>query len=240
MKKLYIITIVALIAAFLTAFICWQTGEDKDIHTTDIVSDTSVWFATDDELVDYVRPMVVMVTAGENHASGVIADISEDYVTVFTAGHLMEGYDQGIITFYTGNAGFGDVCYVSENPDLCIMTFATKFIDDSLLEKLSAARIDRNAYNRISEGDVVYLAGSALSTGSNVTKGTIASPDFYMAEFDARMLYLYADVMAGMSGCPTFDENGYLLGLLCAGTESGEAVCVKLADIIDKWEEIKR
>lgn len=196
-------------------------------------------FSSVDELVEFIRVSTVMVTAGEKHASGLILGIDEKEVTIVTAGHLMEGFNQGIITFSTGNAGFGDVRFVSENPDLCIMTFGVEYVDESLLNELRPVRIDLERFESLSEGDAVYLCGSAISTGSNATTGKIASTNYYMSEYDAWMIYIYADVMAGMSGCGVYDENACLMGILCAGNDGGEAVAVKLSDILDKWEEMK-
>ena len=191
---------------------------------------------SDEELIEYVRPSVIMVTVGTKHASGVIVSIDDDYITMLTAGHLMEGYDQGIVTFYTDDVGFADVEYISQNPDICIMRIAREYLDYRLVKELKASGIDEKAYEELKTDDTVYLCGSAINVGTNATKGTVGSPDFYVADFDEWMIYLYADVMAGMSGCPVFDANGDLVGILCAGTGSGEAVCVKLPDIIDKLE----
>lgn len=194
--------------------------------------------ATDEELIEYVRASVVMVTAGEKHASGVIISIDDEKVVMLTAGHLMQGFEQGIITFSTGNAGFGDVVYISDNPDLCVLSFKTEYIDENLLNQLRKSVVDIKCYEDLKEGSEVFLCGSAVNTGSNATKGTVASKQFYVDDYDSWMLYLYADVMPGMSGCPVYDSAAHLIGILCAGNESGEAVAISLPDIAYILEEI--
>jgi len=194
---------------------------------------------TPEDIISEHRTCTVQVTAGEYHGSGVILDISEKEVTVLTAGHLMVGYDQGIINFYNGVVGFGDVRYVSENPDLCIMTFETKYLDESELNAISECPDDISFYDELKVGDEVCLLGSAISTATNATTGTVAAKDFYVDDFDAWMLYLYSDVMAGMSGCGVYDMKGNLVGLLAGGTEDGQAVCVSLPQIYEKLEVIQ-
>ncbi|MCQ2519489.1 MAG: serine protease [Lachnospiraceae bacterium] len=216
------------------------TNPKGDVSFNNALTDSEASGKTlsEEELFDKIRNSVVMVTAGEKHASGIIVDITNEKVVMLTAGHLMTGFDQGIITFATGNAGFGDVVYISENPDLCILSFKTECIDESLLKQLTYMKVDISNFDNLSEGDEVYFLGSAIATGSNATKGTVASKNFYMSDYDAWMLYLYADVMAGMSGCGVFDSDGELVGILCAGNGSGEAVAIKLSDIIDKLEVV--
>ena len=233
MKRRWIIPLGVAVVVLLAALL-WCFGKNNAVEETEEET-----YGSEEELVLSLMPCTVMVTAGENHASGVILEISDDEVTLITAGHLMEGYDQGIITFTTGNAGFGDVKYISDNPDICIMTFGTRYIDDSLLSELKAAKHSQDKYDELAKDDPVYLVGSAISTGSNAVSGRVAAKDFYVEDFDARMLYLYTDVMAGMSGCGVYDENGYLVGTLAGGNGAGEAVCVSLPQIYEKWEEIK-
>lgn len=194
---------------------------------------------TEEDLILTLEQETVLVTAGENHASGVILGITDEEVTVVTAGHLMEGYSQGIITFTTGNTVFGNVECCSEDPDLCILTVERQYIEESLIEELSEAETDESRYEALSKGSTVYLVGSAIAAGSNAVKGTVAAKDFYVEEFDARFLYLYVQVMAGMSGCGVYDEDGFLVGILTGGSESGEAAAVSLPQIEEKWEEIQ-
>lgn len=230
-KKRWIIplitVIVLAIAGALIGYILksGNKNEETEMHPEDVIKE--------------LRTCTVQVTAGEHHGSGVILDISDKEVTVLTAGHLMLGYDQGIISFYNGFAGFGNVRYVAENPDLCILSFETKYLDENELKAISECEDSISFYDSLNVGDEVCLLGSAMATATNATTGTVAAKDFYVSDFDAQMLYLYADVMAGMSGCGVYDTEGNLVGLLAGGTEDGQAVCVSLPQIYEKLEEIK-
>lgn len=230
-KYLLILIAVAVLLCVIPAWLFWCKAQNDEPGETGPPEA--------EELLKEIRPVTVMVTAGEKHASGVIIGMDDEEVTVITAGHLMEDYEQGIITFDSGTVGFGDVEYCSMNPDMCLMTFKNEYLDESELKKLAKAQVDITKYNKLEVEDVLLLVGSAVSAGSNATQGKMAAKDFYMPDFDARMLYIYADVMAGMSGCGIYDEYGYFMGILAGGTDSGEAVAVPLDQIIEEWETIK-
>ncbi len=215
----------------LPAWLMWCKVTKPETDDTKTVSD--------EEFAISLMPCAVMVNAGEAQGSGVILDISNEMVTIVTAGHLMNGYNQGIITFNTGQAGFADVKYCSDKPDICIMTFSTDYIDSSLLKELDYAKNSESNYEKLNSEDKVMILGSATGVGSNATKGTVADKEFYVDDFDATMLYLYADVYEGMSGCGVYDEEGFLLGIIVGGTDNGEAVAVPLSQIYEKWEEIE-
>lgn len=225
MKKRYWIIPIAVAVMFLLAWLVWCKVKNSSKPEEKII--------TEEEFVLSLRPENVMVSVGKEQGSGVIIDITDEKVTIVTAGHLMLGYEQGIITFPTGNAGFANVEYVSENPDLCVMSFLTEYIDSSLLKELRAAKNDISHYEGLEEEQTLFLLGSAMAVGSNAVKGKVAAKDFYVDDFDARMIYIYADVMAGMSGCGIYDEEGYLVGILAGGSESGEAVAVPLSQIYE-------
>lgn len=231
MKRKYLIILiaVAVLLCVIPAWLFWCKAQNDEPGETG-PPDT-------ESLLEKLRQVTVMVTAGENHASGVIIGMDEEKVTVVTAGHLMKGYEQGIITFADGTVGFGDVEYSSENPDMCLMTFKNEYLDESELDRLKAAEVDMDYYEALDTDDRLILVGSAVSTGSNATEGKTAARDFYVEDFDNRMLYIYADVFPGMSGCGVFNEYGYLMGILAGGTDSGEAVAVPLDQIIEEWEK---
>ncbi len=226
MKKKWWIIALAVATIFLLAWLICR----NEISKKKALKDPEM---TQEEFVMTLMPSTVMVTAGESHASGVIIDINDERIAIVTAGHLMQGYDQGIITFYTGNAGFGNVRFISENPDICILEFERKYLDEGLVKELSSSAYDLKHYEDLAVDDMVYLVGSAISAGSNATVGKVAAKDFYVDDFDDRMLYLYTDVMAGMSGCGVYDGSGYLVGILAGGNDSGEAVCVSLPEILE-------
>ena len=192
--------------------------------------------ATGEEaVIESLFEPTVMITAGEYRATGVIIDVSEELISIATVAHLMEGFDQGIITFYQEKVGFADVSYINTDEDICIMTIETKNFDKRFVSKLRAATIDLEHYDALSRDDTVYVCGSQVKVAGNVCKGTFKEKDYYVPEFDQYLMYLYCDVFEGMSGSGCYDIDGVLVGLVCAGTDDGEALCIPISDIYEKW-----
>lgn len=233
MKRIYKIALALLVALLIIALIFIIKSKAKKSVQVE------TGFATEDELLSFLRKQTVKITCGEKHASGIIYEINDDSVILLTAGHLCGDYEQGIIEFSTGNAGFGDIEVVTETPDMAILSFSREYLEESILVNLRDSKVSLDEFDKLSLEDEVWLMGSSVSVANNTTKCRVASKDFYVDEFDARMLYLYGDVFPGMSGCGVFNNDGYLIGILVGGTEGGEAVCVPLSQIIQVMEEYK-
>lgn len=225
-RTILIICAVALV--FTAAWLIWCKGKKPDKAKA----------LSDEELLDRVSNAVVMITAGEKHASGVIVNIDEKRVDIVTAGHLMEGYEQGIVSFNCGLIGFGNVKYISDNPDVCVLSFDRNALDEGAYEYLTATSVSLEGYRKLKLDDEVLIIGSAVGTAANATIGTVKSTGYYVPDFDAEMLFLYADTMPGLSGCPIYDRYGRLVAILAGGSEYGEAVCVKAEDILDCLEQV--
>ena len=223
-KTLLIICAVALV--FTAAWLIWCNGKNNKEAKP----------LNDDELLEKVSNAVVMINAGEKHASGVIVNIDEDRVDIVTAGHLMEGYDQGIVTFNSGLIGFGNVKYISDNPDVCVLSFDRDALDEEAYKYINATPVSLNAFDELKTDSEVLIIGSAVGAAANATIGTVKSTDYYVPDFDSNMLFLYADTMPGLSGCPIYDWYGRLVAILAGGSEYGEAVCVKAEDILSCLE----
>ena len=192
----------------------------------------------DERGLDELRKSVVMVTVGDKHASGVIVDITDDEVVIATCAHLIAdgGYEEltkCIVTYVTNDVGFADVCHMSDEHDLCLLSLPKDFNNPKILKSICCAKVEAKAYEDLKEDDVVTLIGSAVNVSANITNATVAAKDFYVTDFNDRMLYLYADAMPGMSGGAVFDEKGCLLGIIAGGADTSEIVCVPVAGIID-------
>ena len=226
MRKIVLI-ICAVALVFTAAWLIWCKGINSD----------KAKVLSDEELLEKVSDAVVMINVGEKHASGVIVNIDDKRVDIVTAGHLMEGYDQGIVSFNCGLIGFGTVKYISDNPDVCVLSFDRDALDEGAYEYLAQTPVSLDGYRKLKLDDEVLIIGSAVGTAANATIGTVKSTDYYVADFDANMLFLYADTMPGLSGCPIYDRYGRLVAVLAGGSEYGEAVCVKAEDILGCLEK---
>ena len=193
---------------------------------------------SEEELIQMLQKPTVMITVGSSHASGVIVKNDDSGIVIASVTHLMKGYDQGIIRFSDGHAGFADVLYSDETSDVTLLGIESSDMDASFAGSLKAASCDVTAYESLQVDDTLYVVGSAVDTAVNVMKGTFKAYDYYVPEFDQYLLYLYCDVFAGMSGSGVYTDSGYLCGLVAGGSEEGETVVIPLTDILDCLEKI--
>lgn len=182
-------------------------------------------------LIEALRNSAVTVTVGEYHGSGVIVLVNDREIRVITSAHLMEGYEQGIVSFANGKAGFGNVSGYYADRDFCILSLLRQDMAEDFCDGLTAASIDADRLEEIVAKEQIYVVESSINAGANTLVGKVIDTDYYVPDFDMRMLYLYIDATEGMSGAGCFDSEGYLLGLLVGGTENSEAVCVRISDI---------
>lgn len=221
MKRRLILTLISSVLVVILGIVLIILTFSKNDKTVDINS-----------TLEEVRPTLVKITVGEYHGSGVVMFADKEKIRIITTAHLMQDETEGMITFADGKTGFGRVSKISTEKDLCFIEMDVSDFADDYASKITCAKFDTKVYDSLQEGDSVYLMGSGVLLSRNVFVGTVANTYFYVPEFDMHMLYLYADAMAGMSGCGCFNENGYLLGILIGAADSSEAVCVPLSDIL--------
>ena len=191
-----------------------------------------------EETIETLREPTVMITVGEMRASGVVVKNTDDKIIIISVAHLLEGYDQGIVTFLSGKVGFADVVYCDAASDVAIMQINKKDFTEDFAASLKSAVIDLDKYEALKDGDEVTLIGSSTAVAGNVFKGTFKAKDYYVPEFDQYLLYLYCDALSGMSGAGCFDASGNLLGLVTAASDSGEVLCIPIVNFIDRMEEL--
>ena len=194
--------------------------------------------SSEEELIQMLQKPTVMITVGSSHASGVILEKNDAGIVIASVTHLMSGYDQGIIRFSDGHAGFADVVYCDEASDVTLLRIKRSDMDEAFADSLKAVTIDKAAYEALKPDDTLYVVGSAVDTAANVCKGTFKAFDYYVPEFDQYLLYLYCDVFAGMSGSGVYTDSGFFCGLVAGGSEEGETVVIPLTDILDSLEKI--
>ena len=193
---------------------------------------------SEEELIKMLQKPTVMITVGSSHASGVIVRSDGSGVVIASVTHLMEGFEQGIIRFSDGHAGFADVVYCDKSTDVTLLKIKRSDMDEAFADSLEAVAIDEEAYRALEVDDTMYVVGSAVSTAANVMKGKFKAFDYYVPEFDQYLLYLYCDVFAGMSGSGVYTDSGFFCGLVAGGSDEGETVVIPLTDILDSLEKI--
>lgn len=195
--------------------------------------------AKEDDVIESLLSATVMITVGDYRASGVIIGKDDKEMTIASVAHLMSGYDQGIVRFASGDVGFADVFCCDEASDIAILSIRKEDCDEAFYDSIHTALIDLEAYERLTDGDEVILAGSSVNVAANVMKGTFKAKDYYVPEYDQYLMYLYADAFEGMSGGGVVNLNGELMGLVCAASDNSEVLCIPVTDIINKWRNEK-
>ncbi len=194
---------------------------------------------TEEEIILSLLDQTVMITVGEYRASGVIIKETDENIIIASVAHLLSGYDQGIISFNQGKVGFADVFYCDDVSDIALLSMAKENLEEDFIALIKTAVIDMDKYEALKDADTVFLVGSATGVSENVMKGTFKQKDYYVPEFDEYLLYLYCDAFEGMSGAGCYTDEGVLIGLVTAGSENSEVVCIPVKDYIEKMEELK-
>lgn len=229
-KILFVIVILVAIVAGVCFFLC--SGHNQGEKPSDNQN------GSEESIIDRLRNSCVMVTVDNYHGSGVIIGKNEDRILIVTAAHLVEGFEQGIISFNKGKTGFADIIGIYPDEDLAYLYMDCDNLDTDLCDSIVAAQIDVSALQETVFEEQVYLIGSSINTNTNVCVAKILSTDYFVPDFGMNMLYLSADVSAGMSGCACFDSEGKLLGIVVGGSEASEAVAVPIT-IIEEMKEGK-
>ena len=193
---------------------------------------------TDEERFSKLRESSVMIHVSNASGSGVIVKKNDDAIYIATCAHLMNEFDQGIVTLVNGKTIFGDVVSFSEEKDICLLKVNAEYVDEDLYREIQPAYVSKKAFKKLKKDDEVYIAGSALAVGSNIVKGEFKEKEYYVPEFDMNMMYIYAETMPGLSGCGVFDKAGNLICILAGGSDNGEAVCVSLDDVLYEMEDL--
>lgn len=188
---------------------------------------------------DKFRQSTVMIYAGEIHGSGVVFYEDTDSIKIATVVHVIGDNSQGIIQFYDGKTGFGDVVYVDPVSDIAILNIKIDDFTDGYGMTIPVASCEEEKIDSLKQNDKVFLVGSAMHVGSNVTMGEIGSTSYYIGEYDQYLIYLYADAMAGMSGSGCYSEDGILIGILSAGSENSEVLCININEYFKVLDTIE-
>lgn len=185
---------------------------------------------TTEEVLEAVSPSVVMIYVEQSHGSGVIYADCDDRIKIATVAHLVAGYDQAIITMSGGETVFGNVEFYDKGKDIAIVSVEKQYLDAEFLKTIKMASVDLLEYESVTVEDSLILVGSAVSVSANATEGIIKSKDYFIPEFDENLLYIYGDAMAGMSGGGVFTKDGYLIGIIAAGSDASEILAIPITE----------
>lgn len=161
------------------------------------------------ELVESVSPTVVYIKAPYWSGSGVIVSESR----VLTARHIIAGADEWTITDSTGKVYESTGCMIDPNDDVGIIFVDGKF--DCVA--------DIGDSDTLRRGDAIFAIGSPLGYKffNEVCDGIVSGLNRDVSYFgNSPVITTNLDGNPGNSGCPVFNDNGEVIGIL-VGTAGG-------------------
>lgn len=179
----------------------------------------------------------VRILAGEEIGAGVIVKDSErkslTFMTILTAGHVIEGVGTGaevLVSFADGKEAAGSVetVFDEQGYDIGIVTVSYSDVPKKTLDFIFASEIVKgeDAYNPKEFKIFDLSAGNGRYT--SIT-GSVESMNEYFYEFDKVLIRGKAEgISEGMSGSPLFDSRGELFGILVAGNDDGTVAAENL------------
>lgn len=174
--------------------------------------------------------MMVRLEAGQYLGSGVIFNADENTLVIVTASHVLTDAGGSVkITFVDGWVVESNDYLLWEQSDLAIVRLAMEQIPEERLKEYRLANIDRDAYDKLQEGDGCIVMGSRTSVAEEAYEGIVLKPWIYMEDYGHYMIWAKAYGKPGMSGGGLFDRQGHFLGILSGISEDEEWAVVPLA-----------
>lgn len=202
-----------------------------------------------EELLENLKSSVIRIEADATDVSGtaitlggsgVIIDITDSYIDIVTASHVVEQTAKPLVYFYGGGIAYGRVLAYGKYSDVAFIRVEVDDVSESVMEVISEAHTaDNEAYSSLANGETVYMLGSAVRVAEDVVQGTVKEKDVFVALFQNEMLVCYGAVTDGMSGGGTFDAKGDFIGVL-VGTDDVDAVSVAITDVLSEYRSISQ
>ncbi len=204
---------------------------------------------TETELIEMMKPAVVKIQAdvaginGEGAkvitGSGVILHMTEEYIDIATASHVVEETAAPLVYFYDGSLGYGTVLAYGKESDVAFVRVETKILPKECIPLLDVVTCeDTDGYEKLAIEQDVICIGSVSQVAGNVVTGTVLEKERFVEMFQNHMLVCRLTADSGMSGCGIFNREGKLIGVL-AGTNGSEAVGVSVLDVMAEYRSIE-
>lgn len=199
-------------------------------------------------LQDLGSKMMVRIMAGNLIGSGIIVRSDEEELWIATAGHVLAGMeDVATVEFRDGYCVEASDRMMGQETDLAILKISRESLleeagDDDSGERIDhglnycSVLLDQDRYDAATAGDRVIAMGSYTGVGEDAYAGILTQEYVYAVDFEAHMMLAQVPVKPGMSGGGLFDEQGYLLGILCGSSEDGEVAAAPLIALLAMLE----
>lgn len=170
--------------------------------------------------------------------SGVILEITDTYIDIATASHVVELTAKPLVYFADGSLAYGSVLAYGKMSDVAFVRVEADALSEGIGESLRFVKCAENAdYVALEADDAVYMIGSATAVAVDVKEGIVKETAQFIELFQNNMLVCEASVSAGMSGGGSFDEEGKLIGII-VGTNGSDTVSVAVTDVMAEYRSI--
>lgn len=176
-------------------------------------------YALEEEVRNKLGPECVAISTDRSKGSGILWSYDGQELLVVTAGHMMADFESGELELWSGEKlefSEEDVQIFSEYDAAVIQLFA----QESLKQERGGAG-EYVSESRPEIGENVWVINSVYGPASGINRCQVYAVDYYLDDYSAEMLLLSGDGMAGMSGCPVYDEEGRLVAMMSGMCEDG-------------------
>ncbi len=208
-----------------------------------------------------VRPSEVQIQVGSQYGAGTIFSIDENRILILTAKHVIAKWDDAgsnYVIFFNGKVADAKLEVSDPYYDAAVISVETSLLEPYNLINLRKADFDfQNFSDFDKKKDETVIAldskhivnakelqpydyyGTESGIAGKYVYGSVISPNIMVTDYGYKMIYMKLAAHSGMSGGGIFDLRGNLVGILIGGSENGNIVAVRLADIKDLLSDIE-
>lgn len=180
----------------------------------------------------------VNIYAGIKNARGIILDVDDEYIYIVTSKHLVS--DENNVSVEFGNKARVDseVIYYYKDMDASIIRISKEDSNEYLKGAKATELYSKSDYENISISRHVFYSNSIYDTEKSFEEGIWIEGDSFIYELQAYVGLFSGTVTPGMSGEGLYDENGKLIGMIVAASETQGAVipAYKLRNEYMQWK----
>lgn len=251
-KSVYMVGVLVLLAIIaVVAFIADKRLNTEEQNMTDetVQGDTLLTVygeLSTTELVSELQHSVVQIEVKVTNdagtettvlGSGVILEVTEDYVDIATASHVVELTAKPLVYFNDGSLAYGSVLAYGKLSDVAFVRVSAIDAAAGIEQYKPVIYADVADYAELQADDLVYMLGSANTVSGDVKEGSIKETAQFVELFQNDMLVCETAVSEGMSGGGTFDKTGKCIGII-VGTSETETVSVAITDVLSEYRSI--
>lgn len=203
---------------------------------------------SEDMLQEEVRKTIVQIRADVSsevdgsdytiNGSGVVLDVTEEYIDIATASHVVELTAYPVVNFYDGSAVQGTVLAYGKESDVAFVRVELASASDELKNTLQAAKCySVEEFGQIEAGEEIFCMGSVVKVADHTVYGSVKEKERFVELFQNDMLICDKPVDGGMSGGGVYGSTGKLLGIV-VGTGDSESACVSVTDVLAEYRSV--